>query len=260
MRDARQWMYPAGRPHASDVETLRGVAVLSFLDDSALEELAAESVCRCYAKGQQLDRADAEDGAMLAAICGGLCAGFLSGEGNLLPAIRLGSGEVFEFGQVVPPEIDDAVLQVTFPGTVVCCLPREAYERAVAAPPACRRWIEELRYERDELRALVSDRRCSVPERVRRTLWRHLPPGGQPSGPYTQAQLAEMCDTTQRGVGVVLGELAAAGIIEVDRRKHRLTIVDSEGLLLGGGTTVGSGEDGPAANMDSRCRWRKWAG
>lgn len=234
MSDARQSVYPDGRPHAPDVETLRQVAVLSYLDDSALGKLAPDCVCRCYPKGQRLDRSDAEDGAMLAVICGGLCAGFQSGGGNLLPAFWLASGEVFEFGQSVPADIDDAVLQVTVQGTVVCCIPREPWTDAVAAPPECRRWIDELVHERDELRALVSDQLYPVPKRIRRILWRKMRDGAERTGVYTHAQIAAMSRTVQRRVTEVVGELASQGVIKADSREHRITVLDSEELISQG--------------------------
>jgi CRP-like cAMP-binding protein len=70
-------------------------------------------------------------------------------------------------------------------------------------------------------------------ERIRHTLWRDTHSAPDRSVTYTHEELAARASTDRPTATRVLGGLERAGIIAVDRSKHRIVIIDSVRLTAG---------------------------
>jgi CRP-like cAMP-binding protein len=208
--------------------------IFAPLGDEALKELVAASDCWFYPRGQEMDRPPDQEPNLFVILSGIVRIWLRSAAGKEFRLLLLGPGKIFDLDGELPIGMEEAVAQAMATWTVICCIPREAFERITAACPAgavavMRAWREQNR----ALREVAGDRLYSTAGRARRSLWRYTRQNQEHSVWYTREDFARQVGTDRSTITTTVGKLAGEGLIELDVEDHRITVVDEEGLISG---------------------------
>jgi CRP-like cAMP-binding protein len=197
------------------------------LPDPVLEHLAADSWYRAYGKSVEVDWTTRE-GTSLAygVVAGGAQLSFRSLEGRALPIMLVQPGQVFfEVGGAQLMGMDEVVAEVVVVPTLLCTMPLQEFDEAVAGCPETarllialqRRWI-------DVLSGLSADRLHGAESRIRHTLWRDAENEHPVTASYTHEAIAARAGTDRARVTKIVGQLRREGVVEVDREHHIVAI------------------------------------
>lgn len=215
-----------------DAERLRDVTVLAALPEVTRAALARLARCSRYAAGQELFWADDErEDRVIVVLEGRIDILFRSMEGKEMPVLIVPAGQVLELREEGWAGVDVTAVAVRDPETLLCTFPLPALEEAiVGCPAAVKLYVAQFRRVIHELGGLASDRLHDPGTRVRHTLWRDTRLSRDRSVSYTHEALAARATTDRARATREISELRREGVIEVERRGHRIIVLDPDRL------------------------------
>jgi|SRR5579884_2913306 len=231
MSSSRSWSRRV-RLHRASVEAVRAVTVIAVLPLDAQERLAAGSVVGAYLREEGIDW-EAHGDVALGVISGVIQLSLQSRSGRERPVLWLGVGQLVELKVPGwgPPNATVATVVSQEATFVLIPLIPLWKEVDVCKPAVTLRRVEESRVV-CALGGLASNGLHARPAtRICHEIWReHQGVPGQGIA-LTQELLAARARTTQPAVSKEIKRLAEEGIIEFDRRKHRIVVLQPDGLI-----------------------------
>lgn len=221
----RKWL-PA------NLEVLEAIEVLALLPKASLGELLPVARVIAYPAREELDwESDSRGPLVFGVVAGGLSVSFRSAEGKEMPVTTIPQGRIFDPGHDGWAGIDETVATAAASRTVICSLPREAFDAVTSTCPQAVMLLRS-RYRQlvRELGGLTSDRLYGPESRIRHTLWRDARLRGGAAVSYTHEQLAARATTDRSRATRVIGRLQRDGLIAVNRSLHEILVLDPDRL------------------------------
>jgi CRP-like cAMP-binding protein len=210
--------------------------ILRELTEDSLRRLASKSLCRTYGFPADIDWRSGGGGELeecvLCVVEGSVRVSLLSVEGKELPLFLVQAGQVLHLDRDGVGGLDETILTAALPSVLVCRIPYGEFEAAVAASPsAARLLIGEQHRQVRELAAVANDRLHAPRARIRHALWRGARESDDWSAYYTHEQLASWAGAERATTTREIGTLRDRHVVRVDKRKHRIQVLDPEELI-----------------------------